>query len=73
MLTVVVRRDPDKGYYYTLHNSEGLAVAVSSCWASKDDCGDYLRASRQPRVRVEDQGLDPADRRRASKAPHAGT
>ena len=61
MTTVVVRRDPDKGYYYTMHNSEGLPVAVSVCWASKEDCGEHLRAVLPARVRVEDESLDLAD------------
>jgi len=54
MLTVVVRQDPHKGYYFTMHNSQGLPVAVSACWASKADCAAYLHAILPSRVRVED-------------------
>jgi len=57
MLTVVVRRDPDKGYYFTMHNGQDLIVAVSACWASKADCGEYLRAVLPRTVRVEDETL----------------
>jgi hypothetical protein len=61
MIMVVVRRDPDKGYYYTMHNRDGLPIAVSTCWPSKDDCADYLRAVLPARVRVEDASPDLSD------------
>ena len=59
MLTVVVRRDPDKGYYFTMHDSRGLPVVVSACWASKEDCGEYLRNVLPPEIPIEDESLDP--------------
>jgi hypothetical protein len=57
MATVVVRRDPDKGYYFTLHNSQGAVVAISQCWASKPECNEYIRPRLPTRVPVEDKTL----------------
>ena len=58
MFTVVVRQEPDKGYYFSMHDSNGMPVAVSRCWASKGDCRDYVRAFLPSRVCVEDLTLD---------------
>jgi len=58
MVTVVVHREPDKGYYFTVHNSNDLLVAISRCWASKDDCSDYVRAIVPARTRVEDDTIE---------------
>jgi len=57
MFTVVVRRDPDKGYYYTVHDRKGHLVAVSACWPSKAACGQYLRTAVPSRTRIEDDTL----------------
>jgi len=58
MITAVVRREPDKGYYFTIHNSDGLPVAISRCWPSKDDCSDYVRAIMPARTRIEDDTIE---------------
>jgi len=60
MATVVVRREPDKGYYFTVHNSQGAVVAISECWASKPECTEYIRSRLPKRVTVEDKTLGTA-------------
>jgi hypothetical protein len=57
MTTVVVRRDPDKGYYFTVHNNQGGLVAISGCWTTKRECAEHLRSWLPKRVRVEDETL----------------
>jgi hypothetical protein len=55
MAMVVVGREPDRGYYFTLHDSEGGLVAISACWATKSECGEYVRTVLPTRMRVEDE------------------
>ena len=52
---VVVRLEPGKGYYFTVHNSQGGLVAISACWPTKAECGEYLRSRLPTRMRVEDE------------------
>jgi hypothetical protein len=54
MFMVVVRREPDRGYYFTAHDGDGGLLAISKCWATKSECDEYLRSRLPPRVRVED-------------------
>jgi hypothetical protein len=55
MVMVVVRLEPDRGYYFTLHNGKGDLVAISGCWSTKTECGEYMRAVLPARIRVEDE------------------
>ncbi len=50
---VVVRLEPDRGYYFTLHNGKGDLDAISACWSTKTECGEYMRAVLPARGRVE--------------------
>jgi hypothetical protein len=51
---VVVRLEPSKGYYFTVHDRDGELTAISRCWATRRECDEYLRSTLPPRVRVED-------------------
>jgi hypothetical protein len=52
---LVVRREPDRGYYFTVHNRRGELVAISACWPTKAECGEYLRTMLPARIHVEDE------------------
>ena len=54
---VVVRRDPDRGYYFTLHNIRGDLMAISACWATRSECGEYIRSTLHTDLAVEDETL----------------
>jgi hypothetical protein len=55
MVMVVVRREPDRGYYFTVHNRRGGLVAISGCWPTRAECGEYMRTVLPTGMRVQDE------------------